>query len=789
MRARHVYGFATMDRSARDEFAAVLSDLRGGGAFVTRRTVPANALAIEVTGIGPLRLPVSAAQAKQLRLVARPAKFGRGEQTVLDRRVRDTWEVPRSRVKIDKRRWNQALRPLLADIGSDLGLRTTSPLEAVLHSMLVYEPGQFFAAHQDSEKDDAMIGSLVVMLPSKASGGDLVVSHRGASATHGGSATALTLVAFYADTTHEVLPVERGYRVVLTYNLIATSDLAPSVEQSLGLATSAASLIERHFGEAPEPRWRGDHAALAPPDRLVFLLDHQYTERGLRWSRLKGDDAARAEIIRHAGALADCEIVLAHADVQETWECFDDMPPRWRRSRYEWDGDSDDDDDDERSERFELGSLVDSSVEITAATGELGVDPHVTAAELSMVTPSMELRPTSTEYTGYMGNWGNTMDRWYRRAAIVLWPTARAFAVRAKGDPLAAINELLDGEHSEASLANQVSTLLRFWADGVHRLEQRELFPSAVRLASTLGDEELVTALLAPFSIEAVSSSDAPGLLALAERHGSAWFDRQLIIWTSGRARYGVRSEADRAAWVETLPDLCAALGANTSSTAVIGCVWAWLRDEIRSAAVDANPSHRRSALRALAPPLLAVLRAAAIVDARPLRSDVVGAITDDELRSTPLLVAVVEAAHVIPPAELDAIGVMELARHCESLLRVEEVRPERAHDDWSITTLTRLDCCDDCTALVDFLTDASAQELTWPLAKPRRQHIHRRIDEAELPVTHHTVRTGSPHRLVLTKTSDLFRRDAEERRETQASLVTLRSLLATGMPSRARRP
>jgi hypothetical protein len=48
---------------------------------------------------------VTQAQAKRLCAVARPARYGRGEQTLLDRRVRDTWEVPLSRVKIDKRRW------------------------------------------------------------------------------------------------------------------------------------------------------------------------------------------------------------------------------------------------------------------------------------------------------------------------------------------------------------------------------------------------------------------------------------------------------------------------------------------------------------------------------------------------------------------------------------------------------------------------------------------------------------------------------------------------------------
>lgn len=58
-------------------------------------------------------------------------------------------------------------------------------------------------------------------------------------------------------------------------------------------------------------------------------------------------------------------------------------------------------------------------------------------------SPTAGLEAYDSEYTGYMGNWGNIMDRWYRRAVLVIWPRSRAFAIRAKGDPLAALGELL----------------------------------------------------------------------------------------------------------------------------------------------------------------------------------------------------------------------------------------------------------------------------------------------------------------------------------------------------------
>jgi hypothetical protein len=76
---------------------------------------------------------------------------------------------------------------------------------------------------------------------------------------------------------------------------------------------------------------------------------------------------------------------------------------------------------------------------------------------------------------------------------------------------------------------------------------------------------------------------------------------------------------------------------------------------------------------------------------------------------------------------------------------------------------------------LQSFLADRSATELDWPLRADRRQHVHQRIDAAELPVTHRTIRKGSPYTLRLAKQPDLRERDAALRRQATADLVWLR--------------
>jgi hypothetical protein len=728
--------------------------------------------------MGELGFPVTAAQAKQLRLVARPAKYGHGEQTILDRRVRDTWEVPRSRVQIDKRRWNRTLRPMLDTIRDDLGLSSESSLDAQLHSMLLYEPGQFFAAHQDSEKDDQMIGTMVVLLPSRSTGGDLVVAHRGGSVRYKGSASSLTYVAFYADTRHEVLPIETGNRVALTYNLLLTGDTTPGLGDT-SVAPTAAKMLDRHFAHTPEPRWSGDRQALEPPDRLVVLLDHHYTERGLRWSHLKGNDAARVEVLRQAAERAGCEVALAQAEIHETRECYKDDPPRWGRRHW---SDWEDDEPDETDSDLTDGEVLDSTVEIVPAVGEaLRFDSAVSYAELAEVTPTVDLVAYDSEY---MGNWGNTMDRWYRRAALVIWPLARAFAIRAKGDPLGALDDLLartaTDESARCARAGDAAALLRFWPDAVRRDDQQQLLPGALMLAWQLGDEELASRLVEPFALEAISPTDATVMVALAEQHSLAWFDRQLAAWLEHGRTWQARPIPNRTAWVGCLPELCTDLRDAHQNPEGLGTeiarrlllrVEEWLLGVVGHAALITAPSQRQATLAELAPPTLAVLRASGITDDLLQRDRIIAALSNPALRTTPMLVAVVRACAALAPDERERVGAGAIAQHCRHVIEAELAQPPRSPDDWSISEFEPGSCCDDCTTLAAFLTDPAAQEITWPLAKPRRQHIHRRIDDAELTVTHRTTRQGSPHKLVLTKTADLHRRDAERRRADTASL------------------
>ena len=117
--------------------------------------------------------------------------------------------------------------------------------------------------------------------------------------------------------------------------------------------------------------------------------------------------------------------------------------------------------------------------------------------------------------------------------------------------------------------------------------------------------------------------------------------------------------------------------------------------------------------------------------------------------------------------------GAPEATRALVMRLRRRLAWPVRAAEDWSIE-LPGSCACELCVPLRKFLADPARRTLEWKLAKAGRQHIHSRIDTAELPVQHQTRRQGSPFTLVLTKTQALFDREHEARSRDEADLAML---------------
>jgi hypothetical protein len=184
---------------------------------------------------------------------------------------------------------------------------------------------------------------------------------------------------------------------------------------------------------------------------------------------------------------------------------------------------------------------------------------------------------------------------------------------------------------------------------------------------------------------------------------------------------------------------------------------------------------------------LVALFAAAAAIPAPALHDELVATLTSPDTALP--LVTVGALLRQLRDRDLAAEA---LYNHVVAALAAALGSPARCPDDWSIAP--PIGCtCELCRELASFLRDKQRTQHPWRLAKERRSHVHHVIDSNGLPVTHVTIRQGSPHTLVLTKQVTLFEREAAERTRWQALRTWLEGQRAafttTPGPTSPRRP
>ncbi|MFS8065308.1 MAG: 2OG-Fe(II) oxygenase [Byssovorax sp.] len=763
-----------------DEVTAALAAIEAKGAFATELACSSDDLHLEVEGVGAIRFPISAATARKLCAVARPAPFGRRGETLRDASVRDTGEIAASQIKIDARSWRRTLEPQLAIIRRHLGVPDGGKLTAVLDKMLVYGPGQFFASHQDSERADDMVGSLAVELPSRHEGGAFVVEHRGEKKVFRGAARGvldLSLLAFYADCHHEVKPVDSGYRITLTYHLLFHGGPGDRGPVPLSAVERLTASVKAYFATPVAPTY--SRSAPEQPDRLIYLLDHEYTQKSLRWGHLKDADQRRTDALREVAERLDCEVFLALADVHENWSCEeDDWGGRYgRRGRYRHDDEFEKERD---AEEYELIELFDTDVELRHWVGPdgllvPGISSKPASDEVCSTRASIDMDPFKSEHEGNMGNYGNTVDRWYHRAALVMWPRERDFVVRAKVSPSWAVKHLASrikaGAMIEARL--RVNQLLPFWSRTASQETGEAFVLQLLTVAGSLNDADLAFGLLSPLGPHQMGHRAAPAFGALVERYGVSWAQRLFTVW-SEHVRYGATP------WLPVLPRLGEALTAEGKQGKALA-PWLLSREVASLKKRHAVELELREILRDEGAnrhldDILALLETAAVIGAPDLRDDLVAFLVAPEtalpLRAAGALLQKCREART--PAAVRAFGLQTLYLHVVDSLEGVLATKARSPDDWSIEPPSGCKC-ELCKELSAFLRDRAQIQYPWPLAKERRHHIHGILDRHGLPVTHTTIRRGSPQTLVLTKQKALFEREKALRMQQTTLLAWLK--------------
>ena len=759
---------------------------RPGDVFAAGDRAPAMP-GLEVEGLGTVGLPLSKTQARALVRRCRQAPYGKGTRTLVDTNVRRVWEMDPAHFELTNPKWEALIGSILEEVRQRLGLEERK-LAAHLYKLLLYEKGSFFLPHRDGERLDAMVATLIVTLPSAHEGGELVVRHEGREheIAFPGAASGLELswAAFYADCPHEVRPLRSGYRLCLVYNVTLARRRSKK-----GLGAPSWGAVTARVAELLGA-WREASEEAGGTEKRVVTLEHQYTQDGLAPDMLKGVDRARAEVLFDAAEQAGC---IAHLALITLWQLGDvdpdysDYSYRRRRgygSRYH-------DRDEGPGGEYEMGEIIDTSLTAdhwsdrhgnARQFGEMRVDDDEVVADDALD----DGEPSEEDFEDYTGNAGMTLERWYHRAAIVLWPRERHFAVlcgagteAAVGGLEAMVKELRRGSKAQREATrrdglNLAGAIIDGWkppatrwsGDGDAKAD-RSLFS---KLLCRLDDPALMRRFLSEVLPNDGSAELHRDFAKLGRRHGLRAFEAELA------QAIDAASQATLLRNAKLLHLLCRQPDHDKGDAAV--CTRLCKSAVAALEGFDGQPPEKAWEVGRLDRTALLVTLVNAMLESGakgPLRNLIDHALAHQEqydLTDTHLA-AIFKLESRLgtlwPPGKADK-AIMHWLSACRRELRTRTAQAPQAPTDYRRDA--ELSCkCKDCRVLGRFLADPSERECRMPLNKDRRRHLHGIIERNRCDVTHVTERKGRPFTLVCTKTTASYQRACKTFERDQRNL------------------
>ena len=717
--------------------------------FCTSFDVSFESFDVTVKGFGVLPKLLQPRHAKALIGLAEPSVFGFKDQTLFDPDVRNSYEIKPDKIILGDG-FKEQIDQSLQTIKKDLLLSDESCLRADLHNMLVYEKGCFFDFHQDSEKAEGMVASLVIILPTNFTGGDLVINYQGLTETVGDrfynkiSREYLKFVAFYADCQHKIEKIKYGYRIALTFNLIVEN---PVEAQLNDFDSGLCGSVKKYFSE-----YTRYHGALKDDQPLLaFLLNHQYTQKSLSWKQLKGEDKETAAAFKQTAKELDLDIYLTLADIQETWSAYDELEDDFYRRRP-WNRFYDRCRSPEDNENLKVEELLCSKMSLSHWLNENSEPENFgsfTPSDRMVFSPvdNNSFKPYQSEYEGFVGNAGNTLDRWYKRSAIVMWPKkyglSRIFAI----SPDFGIEKIL--ERLSSNYDDGLEAYLSIRASLFDRHVEKLSGSLFTRLLVALSEKKYLEEALQKCPLELWLKSGPHELSRLLLVYG----DESVFKMFSKNGRRINDGFISDDLYIEMIKNL------NPEYPLVAGFFLSSWMNRIRNMIrIDGDYIDSLKRIK---------YQVEKIQKNLLMLFEVLEA-TGQQEQILPLTGDLYEKRRFMGACFLlDALMVGKLSRYLADrpvMLKLKaEARKdateylEKAGNESDFTIDERPRCtCELCDVLAEFLNSGSQRQLVWPIKKEFRRHVHQIIDELELPVTHTTRRQGSPHQLILSKSPEL---------------------------------
>src|SRR5437868_12090794 len=105
-----------------EKLSKALSQIDRPGTFCVGGSAPAVLPGLEVEGLGPIGLPLTAKTAKDLIKHCDQAPYGQGEKTLIDTSVRRVWRMEPHRFALTNPAWKGFIDATVRKVQAELGL-------------------------------------------------------------------------------------------------------------------------------------------------------------------------------------------------------------------------------------------------------------------------------------------------------------------------------------------------------------------------------------------------------------------------------------------------------------------------------------------------------------------------------------------------------------------------------------------------------------------------------------------------------------------------------------------
>lgn len=818
----------------------VLAGLGEAARFESVGQVPAVLPGLEVNGIGSIGVPIAPADAKRIIGKAHRAPYGLGETTIVDTEVRRVWQLDPSEFELRNAAWSEAVASVVDAIKGDLGIRgkVTADLYKLLvyekggffkpHRDTEKIPGMFgtLVVCLPSRHEG---GTLILEHDGQTKRIDFGDKD---------SEFQTRYVAFYADCRHEVTQVKSGYRVCLVYNLASAGKKQPAAPHHAAVVAEAAQSLQKLF-TAPErlnklaiPFTHQYTEASFGPTQLKGA-DRARAEVLIRAAQSQDCECYFALLMLHQEGIPDSGTM----DYGDSWG----GGSRWPHDDYdEGDEDgSGADSEGEFEEIFDEELKLEHWRDPEGREQSFGTI-HFEDNEI-LGLDDKEGWSYKQEVREATGNEGASMDRWYRQAVIVVWPRECHFAVLAAEGPASAIptlEKLVAGAKTEEDLAacgTVAKAIIANWhARDRYGYGDRSHSVPMLRALACVGDEKLAVRFLREVLPKSFNGSEGRTLCGLCQRIG--W----KVLAPAIQAFLAHQKPADYGTHLNQIVTICEHLCCDPPALSkqrraacasiveeLMKVVERWDKvspsrwdsdrfdayqsgetadefdEEEDGDEFDEEEGEIEGEGKNIAEPkrqpsedeqealllkqrgnkrlgiVASMVRLLSAIGEKEYCTDFLDHTFDHtphyDLRD--VVIPDVKSLHAqLPPAALGCQAVARLLQHCLTDLRAATARVPEPPKDWKREA--KLGCkCEDCAALSRFLHDPAERVGRFPMAKQRRQHLHRQIDQHHLDCTHVTERKGSPQTLVCTKTQNSYERSRKQYEVDQIVLAELEKL------------